>query len=197
MTTDDLKNYTVRWVKPVSTTFQGNYTLFSVPPPGSGPVLAYILGIMDKFRSENESCLPDNITTLHSFGSLVRTKSGVLLNNQMDDFSRPGKPNVYGLAPSKANFIVPGKRPMSSMAPMVIVDDSGEVQLAMGGTGGSLITSGIALDTVTLHKHWDERTRVIVEAAQMAREQVTCISKPSVSLSEKELRFLEGFGARK
>ncbi|KAH8018883.1 hypothetical protein HPB51_013563 [Rhipicephalus microplus] len=52
-------------------------------------------------------------------------------------------------------------------------------------------------DTALLYKHRDERTRVIVEAAQMAREQVPCISKPSVALSEKELRFLEGFGARK
>ncbi|KAH8039945.1 hypothetical protein HPB51_009201 [Rhipicephalus microplus] len=52
-----------------------------------------------------------------------------------------------------------------------------------------------ASDTATLYKHRDERTRVIVEAAQMAREQVPCISKPSVALSEKELRFLEGFGA--
>ncbi|KAH8034880.1 hypothetical protein HPB51_003167 [Rhipicephalus microplus] len=51
-------------------------------------------------------------------------------------------------------------------------------------------------DTVTLYKHRDERPRVIVEAAQMAREQVPCISKPSVALSEKELGFLEGFGAR-
>ncbi|KAH7958208.1 hypothetical protein HPB51_027806 [Rhipicephalus microplus] len=52
-------------------------------------------------------------------------------------------------------------------------------------------------DTATLYKHEDERTWVIVEAAQIAREQVSCISKPYVCLSEKELRFLEGFGVRK
>ncbi|KAH6934246.1 hypothetical protein HPB50_022587 [Hyalomma asiaticum] len=49
----------------------------------------------------------------------------------MDDFSTPGRPNLYGLAPSKANFIYPGKRPMSSMAPMVLVNSSGKVQLAL------------------------------------------------------------------
>ncbi|KAH8037487.1 hypothetical protein HPB51_011636 [Rhipicephalus microplus] len=50
-------------------------------------------------------------------------------------------------------------------------------------------------DTATLYKHRDESTRVIVEAPQMAREQVPCISKLSMALSEKERRFLEGFGA--
>ncbi|KAH7956082.1 hypothetical protein HPB52_005999 [Rhipicephalus sanguineus] len=79
------------------------------------------------------------------FGSLVRTNSGVLLNDEMDDFSTPGKPNLYGLAPSSANFIEPAKRPMSSMAPMVLVDSEGKVQLSLGGTGGPLITSGISL----------------------------------------------------
>ncbi|KAH8026614.1 hypothetical protein HPB51_022589 [Rhipicephalus microplus] len=48
----------------------------------------------------------------------------------------------------------------------------------------------VQLHTATLYKHKDERTRVIVEATQMAREKVPCISKPYVSLSEKELRVL-------
>lgn len=50
-------------------------------------------------------------------------------------------------------------------------------------------------ETATLYKHRYVGTRVIVEAAQMAREQVPCVSKPSVALFEKERRFLEGFGA--
>ncbi|XP_037565240.1 glutathione hydrolase 1 proenzyme-like [Dermacentor silvarum] len=91
-------------------------------------------------------------TINYYFGSLVRTNSGVLLNNEMDDFSRPGMSNLYNLASSSPNFISPGKRPMSSMAPMILVDSAGKVQLALGGTGGSYITSGIAM--VTLRAMW-------------------------------------------
>ncbi|KAH8042587.1 hypothetical protein HPB51_024808 [Rhipicephalus microplus] len=55
------------------------------------------------------------------------------------------------------------------------------------------ISEGVdVLLRATLYKHRYERTRVIFEAAQMARQQVPCISKPSVALSKKELRFLEG-----
>ena len=46
--------------------------------------------------------------------------AGLILNNQMDDFSTPNQPNAYGLEPSEANFIRPGKKPLSSMSPMII-----------------------------------------------------------------------------
>ena len=46
--------------------------------------------------------------------------SGLVLNNQMDDFSSPGAPNQYGLPPTPANYIRPGKRPLSSMSPLVV-----------------------------------------------------------------------------
>ncbi|XP_077535849.1 scoloptoxin SSD14-like isoform X4 [Haemaphysalis longicornis] len=84
-------------------------------------------------------------TVNYYFGSQIRTSSGVVLNNQMDDFSTPGSANVYGVAPSKANFIAPRKRPMSSMAPVVVLDRNGNCVLALGGSGGSKITSGVAL----------------------------------------------------
>ncbi|XP_077534255.1 scoloptoxin SSD14-like isoform X2 [Haemaphysalis longicornis] len=242
ITLDDLANYKVEWAPPVRSRFKGGLTLYSAPPPGSGAVLAFILGIMDQFRSSGRAALPDDVLTLHRFaeackfayakrallggaksiecdelvrhltspelaqrarsliddmqtfsrpeyygfvnesqeqdhgtahatfwgpdgdviavsstvnyyfGSYVRTKTGVVLNNQMDDFSTPGAVNFYGVAPSRANFIAPGKRPMSSMAPVVVVDRLGDVVLALGGTGGSKITSGVAL--VTMRTLW-------------------------------------------
>ena len=51
------------------------------------------------------------------------TKSGIILNDQMDDFATdPEKPNIYGFLPSPANTIYPGRRPLSSMSPMVVVN---------------------------------------------------------------------------
>ena len=51
------------------------------------------------------------------------TKSGIILNDQMNDFATdPQKPNVYGIKPSPSNYIAPGRRPQSSMSPIVVVN---------------------------------------------------------------------------
>ena len=51
------------------------------------------------------------------------TRSGIILNDQMDDFATdPKKPNVYGIKPSPSNYIAPGRRPQSSMSPTVVVN---------------------------------------------------------------------------
>ncbi len=55
---------------------------------------------------------------------IVAGESGILLNNQMDDFSaKPGVPNVYGLVGGDANAVGPNKRPLSSMSPTIVVKD--------------------------------------------------------------------------
>ncbi|MCQ4010591.1 gamma-glutamyltransferase, partial [Klebsiella pneumoniae] len=55
---------------------------------------------------------------------IVAGDSGILLNNQMDDFSaKPGVPNVYGLVGGEANAVEPKKRPLSSMSPTIVVKD--------------------------------------------------------------------------
>lgn len=57
-----------------------------------------------------------------AFGSKILSKStGILLNNEMDDFSKPGEKNVFNLPPAKKNFIRPGKRPLSSMGPFIVL----------------------------------------------------------------------------
>ena len=83
-------------------------------------------------------------TTINtSFGSkVVGPRSGVLLNNEMDDFvSKPGVPNAYGLIGREANQVEPGKKPLSSMTPTLLLDEQGQVVLAIGGSGGSFIIS--------------------------------------------------------
>lgn len=82
-------------------------------------------------------------TTINtSFGSMVVAgDTGILLNNEMDDFSaQPDVPNVYGLIGSEANSIAPGKRPLSSMTPTIVLREGTPV-LALGGSGGPLIIS--------------------------------------------------------
>ena len=80
-------------------------------------------------------------TTLNlSYGSkIVAAGTGVLLNNEMDDFSaKANVPNFYGLLGRKANAIEPGKRMLSSMTPSIVVKD-GTALLATGSPGGSTI----------------------------------------------------------
>lgn len=79
-----------------------------------------------------------------NFGSgIVAGDSGILLNNQMDDFSaKPGIPNVYGLIGGEANAVQPFKRPLSSMSP-TIVTQNGKVVLVTGSPGGSRIITTV------------------------------------------------------
>lgn len=79
-----------------------------------------------------------------TFGTgIVAGESGILLNNQMDDFSaKPGVPNVYGLVGGDANAVGPNKRPLSSMSPTIVVKD-GKTWLVTGSPGGSLIITTV------------------------------------------------------
>ena len=81
----------------------------------------------------------------YSFGSgFVPPGTGVLLNNEMDDFAaKPGAPNLYGLVGGKANSIEPGKRMLSSMAPTFI--DDGRRLAILGTPGGSRIITMVTL----------------------------------------------------
>ncbi|EPS38126.1 hypothetical protein H072_8148 [Dactylellina haptotyla CBS 200.50] len=76
------------------------------------------------------------------FGSTVMVpETGVIMNNQMNDFSIPGSSNAFGYIPSPANFIKPFKRPLSSTTPTIIEDANGKLYLVVGAAGGSRIIS--------------------------------------------------------
>ncbi|WP_312831171.1 gamma-glutamyltransferase [Pantoea eucrina] len=78
------------------------------------------------------------------FGSgIVAGNSGILMNNEMDDFSaKPGTPNVYGLVGGEANAIQPAKRPLSSMSPTIVAKE-GKTWLVTGSPGGSRIITTV------------------------------------------------------
>ena len=95
---------------------------------------------------------------------------GFLLNNEMDDFTtKTGAPNLFGLIQGTANIIAPGKRPLSSMAPTIVLRDD-KLFAVLGGPGGSRIPSAIlqalvdvvdfgmnpqdAVDAPRIHHQW-------------------------------------------
>lgn len=89
-------------------------------------------------------------TTLNdSYGSHVTSSAGFLLNDEMDDFTtQPGVPNaLFGLIQSEGNTIAPGKRPLSSMTPTILVKD-GQLSFVTGSPGGPTIISATLLTSL-------------------------------------------------
>ena len=84
-----------------------------------------------------------------SFGSkVIIPGTGVIMNNEMDDFSiQPGVPNAFGLIGAEANAIAPGKRPLSSMSPTIVLRND-EPILAVGAAGGPTIITQTLLTII-------------------------------------------------
>ncbi|GFT38492.1 glutathione hydrolase 1 proenzyme [Nephila pilipes] len=232
----DMRRYAPKNREPISKALRNNMTLYSVSTPGSGALLAFILGVLDgyedlnanvgKTRGETVKALhrmietfkfayarrmeledsdsddmkqltleltsdeyadiirkkiddertysPDHYgvnVTVHEdhgtahvsiiapngdavsvtstvnayFGSMILSPStGILLNNEMDDFSSPNITNSFDIPPTHKNHVQPGRRPFSSMSPAIITDSNGDVKLTLGGNGGTQITTSIA-----------------------------------------------------
>jgi gamma-glutamyltranspeptidase/glutathione hydrolase len=83
------------------------------------------------------------------FGAHVTAAgTGILLNDEMDDFSaKPGAPNMYGLVEGPNNAVAPGKRPLSSMTPTIVTRD-GQLAMVVGTPGGSRIPSAV-IETIS------------------------------------------------
>ncbi|XP_068236155.1 scoloptoxin SSD14-like isoform X2 [Palaemon carinicauda] len=236
ITHEDLATYRPLWKEPMSVSLaNGGLTMYSVPPPGSGHILGFILNIMDDYNINPSSFDDENVILSHQrfteamkwayakrtelgdadfvdissllknltsdayaadiqgqitdsrtfqdpehygavsvldddhgtahfsllspdgnavsvtstinlyFGAGIRSiQTGIVLNDEMDDFSAPNITSYFGIPPSPANFIRPGKRPLSSMCPTVFVDSRGDVRLIIGAAGGTKISSAVA-----------------------------------------------------
>ena len=85
-----------------------------------------------------------------AFGSkVVVPGTGVVLNDEMDDFSiMPGVPNAFGLVGAENNAVAPGKRPLSSMSPTIVLDSDGQPVLTVGAAGGPKIITQVVLAIV-------------------------------------------------
>jgi gamma-glutamyltranspeptidase / glutathione hydrolase len=115
--------------KPAAEIRPGNLT-----PYESGETTHF--SVVDK----DGNAVANTYTINFSYGTgLVAEGTGILLNNELDDFSaKPGVPNAYGLIGGEANAVEPDKRPLSSMTPTVVLRD-GQPFLVTGTPGGSRI----------------------------------------------------------
>ena len=93
---------------------------------------------------KNGNAVANTYTLNFSYGTgLVADGTGILLNNEMDDFSaKPGVPNGYGLIGGDANAVEAGKRPLSSMSPTIVFKDD-KPFLVTGSPGGSRIITTV------------------------------------------------------
>ena len=123
-----------------------------------------------------------------SFGSkVIIPGTGVIMNNQMDDFSiQPGVPNAFGLIGSEANSVQSGKRPLSSMSPTIVVKN-GKPIMTIGAAGGPTIITQVvqglvnmidlgmsaerALATPRIHNQWRPPVTFIEESLDEAVKQ--------------------------
>lgn len=92
--------------------------------------------------ADREGNVVSNTYTLNgAYGNAIVAKgTGVLYNNEMDDFAaKPGTANLYGLVQGERNAVAPGKRMLSSMSPTLVLDEQGRFLMAVGSPGGSTI----------------------------------------------------------
>jgi gamma-glutamyltranspeptidase / glutathione hydrolase len=158
-------------------------------------------------------------TTINTwFGAyVVAGDTGIVLNNEMDDFSlAPNTPNAFGLVGSAQNAVAPGKRPLSSMSPTIVLDQD-RVKMVVGGAGGPTIISGtlqVMLNVLDfnldvqaasaaprIHHQW--RPEVLVYEPDVPRDVVEGLERrghktarrDSLTLVNAVVRTLEGVEA--
>jgi gamma-glutamyltranspeptidase / glutathione hydrolase len=105
---------------------------------------------------DTEGTVVSNTYTINDlYGSSVTVKgTGVLLNDEMDDFtSRPGTPNQYGLIQGENNSVQPRKRPLSAMTPTIVLRKDGSLWFALGARGGPRIITSVLQAVVNVIDH--------------------------------------------
>ncbi|KAL9578756.1 MAG: hypothetical protein Q9212_005516 [Teloschistes hypoglaucus] len=114
------------------------------------------------------------------FGSqLIVPETGVIMNNEMNDFSIPNSSNAFGYVPSPSNFIRPGKRPLSSISPTIVEFlANGTLYFAVGSAGGSRII------TATIQNLWHVLDQGLTSAASLAQPRLHDQLQPNQVLFE-------------
>ncbi|KAK7794832.1 hypothetical protein R5R35_002136 [Gryllus longicercus] len=284
-TEDDLKSYSVQWKEPVSVTLKTGETVYSVPPPGSGALLTFMLGVLDGFNftkssisSVNETILtyhrivesfkfafaqrtglgdPDFVNTtqlvlqltspeyathirnliddnstwqdpkkygavslnqddhgtahvsiigpngdglavtstvnLYFGASIASKQTGIIMNSVMDDFSNEDFKNYFGLPWSPKNSLLPGKRPLSSMSPTIIIGQDGNIRMVVGASGGTKIPTAI-LYVIVRHLWFQESVKEAVDASRFHHQLYPMHISYEYGVLDPVLRGLEKIG---
>jgi len=130
-------------------TYGGRWNVLRAPPKDAGTCH---FNVVDK-----HGMAVGMTTTVNTpWGSAVYSEgTGVLLNNEMADFSTPGQHDVFNLPPAETNFIRPGKKPLSSMSPIIVLQE-GRFRAVVGASGGPLIVSAVLQTLVRLLADGDD-----------------------------------------
>jgi gamma-glutamyltranspeptidase/glutathione hydrolase len=159
------------------------------PPPPEGDQTTHF-SVVDR----DGNSVANTYTLNFSYGlGLVAEGTGIILNNELDDFSaRPGAPNAFGLVGGAANAPAPGKRPLSSMSPTIVLKD-GKVELVTGSPGGPRIITtvlGILLDVIDFGMNIAEAT----DAPRIHHQWLPDELRVERGLSPDTLRLLRAKG---
>jgi gamma-glutamyltranspeptidase/glutathione hydrolase len=159
------------------------------PAPGESNETTHF-SVIDK----NGNAVSNTYTLNFSYGvGMVASGTGILLNNELDDFSaKPGVPNAYGLIGGDANAVAPRKRPLSSMSPTLVFQD-GRPVIATGSPGGSRIittTLQVILNVVDHGMNIAEASA----APRMHHQWLPDEIRVEEGFSPDTLKLLEGMG---
>jgi gamma-glutamyltranspeptidase / glutathione hydrolase len=130
------------------------------------------------------------------YGSAVTAKgTGVLLNNEMDDFAaRPGRPNLFGLIQGERNKVEPRKRPLSSMTPTIVLRKDGSVWFAVGARGGPRIISAVMQTIINVIDH-EMNIQEAIDSPRFHHQWLPDeIMFEKNGISPDTRRILEGYG---
>jgi gamma-glutamyltranspeptidase/glutathione hydrolase len=138
-----------------------------------------------------------NTYTLNDlYGSAVTVKgAGFLLNDEMDDFAaRPGKANMFGLIQGEKNAVQPGKRPLSSMTPTIVLRKDGSFWFATGARGGPRIISAVLQTVINVIDH-DMDIQAAIDAPRIHHQWLPDeILYEPFGLSPDTMKILSGYG---
>jgi gamma-glutamyltranspeptidase/glutathione hydrolase len=131
-----------RRIKPGAVLPRDAYGTLGSPPAPPRDAGTSHLSVID--AAGNAVALTTTVN-LHFGAHLVAGKTGIVLNDEMDDFSlQPGVPNAFGLIGNEQNAVAPRKRPLSSMTPTIALDPAGGVRVVVGAAGGPTIITSTA-----------------------------------------------------
>ena len=143
--------------------------------------------VVDQFGN----VVTNTYTINFSFGSgIVVPGTGMLLNNEMDDFAaKPGFPNGYGLVQGEANAVSAGSRPLSSMTPTLVFKE-GKPWVATGSPGGSRIITAVAQTLLNLMA-FDMTLGMATSSPRIHHQWMPDMAMVEPGISEDTIRILE------